>query len=149
MATNNDNRLKVTVTCDFTTDAASVFNAWLDPALLSRWMFGETVRDEKIIKLENDPREGGHFSYIVQRGEDVINHTGTYLEIQPYTRLVFTWGIATETEDESIVYVTIHPQDSGCHLSLVHEMDPRWEAYVSRTQEGWAYMLSKLDELTK
>jgi uncharacterized protein YndB with AHSA1/START domain len=142
------NNVKVQVSCSFEADASSVFNAWLDPETIAQWMFGETVRDEKIIKLETDPKEGGRFSFVVQRGNDVLNHTGTYLELRPYTRLVFTWGIEPDV-DGSVVYIDITPQGNGCHLSLVHEMDPKWEAYATRTKDGWMFMLNKLKEKLK
>ena len=143
MAPAKNRSLRVEVDCDFDVDAAQVFNAWLDPTLIGQWMFGKGVRDEEVIKLENDAREGGRFSYVVRRGDDTLNHNGTYLEIRPYTKLVFTWGIDDESDD-SVVSIEIEPREGGCHLTLVHEMDPRWESYKTRTRDGWTFMLSKL-----
>jgi uncharacterized protein YndB with AHSA1/START domain len=148
METTNNDRIRVEVDCDFNVDSTSVFNAWLDPKMIEQWMFGKTVRDEAIVKLENNPKEGGQFSYVVKRGEDILNHTGTYLEIRPYSKLVFTWGIGEEQAKESVVSITITPHGNGCHLSLVHEMDKKWESYKTRTRDGWTFMLNKLKSIS-
>jgi uncharacterized protein YndB with AHSA1/START domain len=127
--TTNDNQLKVTVSCDIDADQKAIFNAWLDTSIISKWMFGENVRDEKIIKLENDPREGRIFSYVVQRGDLVLNHTGEYIHI-PYTQLVFSWYIEAPDADKSIVSINLTLQNTGCRLTLVHEIHPKWRSLV-------------------
>lgn len=139
--------IKVIVRKEFNAQAEKIFDAWLDPNWLNRWMFGPDVREEKIIKLENNPEEGGHFSYIVNRDGQEINHMGTYREVQRPNRLVFTWGVDVEAGDESVVTITIQSTESGCRLTLVHTIDPKWEEYKDRTQEGWNYMLDKLNTL--
>ena len=139
--------VKVTVKKEFHVPAEKVFDAWLDTKMISRWMFGPDVRDEEIIKLENTPKAGGRFSYVVKRGGEEIDHIGTYREVQRPNRLVFTWGVDVEAGDESVVTIDIEPTENGCRLTLVHEMDPKWEEYVDRTREGWTYMLDKLQKI--
>ena len=68
----------------------------------------------------------------------------TYREVQRPNRLVFTWGAGEESGDESVVTIDIEPTESGCRLTLVHKMDPKWKDYVDRTREGWTFMLEKL-----
>ncbi|HET8865755.1 MAG TPA: SRPBCC family protein [Gracilimonas sp.] len=137
--------IKVIVRKEFKAPAEKVFDAWLDPEWLNRWMFGPDVREEEIVKLENKPEKGGTFSYVVKREDDLINHMGTYLDIQRPNRLVFTWGVDVEAGDESVVTITIQSTESGCRVTLVHTMDPKWEEYKDRTQQGWNYMLDKLN----
>lgn len=141
------NPIKVTVEKKFNVPAEKVFDAWLDPNSLNRWMFGSEVRDEKIITLENDPKKDGQFSYVVERDGDIINHTGTYREVQRPNRLVFTWGVDVEAGDESVVTIDIESTENGCQLTLVHEMDPKWAEYADRTKEGWTFMMDKLNVL--
>jgi len=144
MEKENTGRPTIHVSYDFNADAKAVFNAWIDIDMISKWMFGPAVRDEKIVKLENDAREGGTFSYVVQREDDTLDHTGTYLEVLPDTRLVFTWGIGVEASKESVVSIDIMQTESGVRLSLKHEMDQKWASYTDRTKHGWSMMLDNL-----
>lgn len=139
-----NNSPRVEVIKEFSAKPGKVFDAWLDTDMLGKWMFGPDVRDEEIIKLENTPKVGGRFSYVVKRGNEMIDHVGTYREVQRPNRLVFTWGAGEEAGDESVVTIDIESTQSGCRLSLVHEMDPKWEEYEERTRDGWTFMLDKL-----
>ncbi len=145
---NQAKHLQVKASCEINAAQEAVFNAWLDPTVLSQWMFGKNVRDENTIHLQVEPQEGGRFSFLVERQGQRINHIGTYLEIKRFHKLVFTWGIEGESDDdESIVYVDIERTNTGCRVDLLHEMDAKWEAYVSRTRDGWTFMLNKLKTL--
>ncbi len=142
------NGIIITIVKTFTASPEKIFNAWVDPEWIGRWMFGPDVRDEEIIKLETNPEQGGSFSFVVRRDNEVISHLGKYLEFARPTRLAFTWGIESESEDESVVRIEITPTESGCSLTLIHELDPKWKDYADRTREGWSYMLDKLYEST-
>jgi uncharacterized protein YndB with AHSA1/START domain len=134
----------VRVTRRYEATAERVFDAWLDPQLIGRWMFGPALREEEVLRIEVDARVGGGFSFLVRRGEHEIDHVGTYRAIERPRRLVFTWGIAGESIDESAVTIEIVPRERGCELTLVHEMDPKWKDYAERTQAGWTKMLDAL-----
>ncbi|HEY1036167.1 MAG TPA: SRPBCC family protein [Pseudoxanthomonas sp.] len=82
----------------FPVPAERVFDAWLTPRLLGQWMFGPGVRDEKVLRLDVDPRVGGRFSMLVERDGTRIDHVGEYLVIDRPHRLSFTWGIAGESD---------------------------------------------------
>lgn len=144
---NPGEMIQIKVIKHFKTPVDKVFDAWLDTDFLGKWMFGPDVRDEEIIKLENNPEVGGSFSYIVRREDQEIDHMGTYREIQRPNRLVFTWGVDVEAGDESVVTIDIESTKNGCRLTLVHKMDPKWEEYADRTKEGWTYMMDKLYEV--
>lgn len=139
-----ENRPQVKVTKNFNASAHQVFDAWLDPEMLTQWMFGPDVREEEIVSLQTEAVEGGTFSFIVRRDDEELDHRGTYRTIEYPHRLVFTWGVDEEAGDESVVTIDIKSTSDGCELTLVHEMAPKWAGYVERTQEGWTYMLKKL-----
>ena len=127
-----------------------VFDAWLDPAMIGRWMFGPAVRDEEVIRISVDPRIGGRFSFLVRREDREIDHVGTYLELERPRRLAFTWGIAGEA-DESRVSLDIAPHGTGTgsELALSHELHPDWADYARRTETAWAKMLRALWEILR
>ena len=133
----------VTVTHRFDVPADRVFDAWLDPAWIGRWMFGPGVRDERIRHLTLDPRVGGRFSFEVERQGQVLDHVGEYVEIVRPGRLVFTWGVAGTAS--SRVAVTVADSPGGCALTLVHEIPAEWADFAQRTRAGWDFMLSTLD----
>lgn len=130
----------------FNVPADRVYDAILDPDMISRFMFGPLLREEEILHIRNDPRVGGAFSFKVRRGETVIDHVGAYIELTPPRRIVFTWAIAP-AKDGSTVAIDITPTDAGCSLRLVHEMAPEWVDFVERSRNGWEKMLGVLTTL--
>jgi uncharacterized protein YndB with AHSA1/START domain len=136
--------VKVSVTRHFNASPERVFDAWLDPEMIGRWMFGPALREEEVLRIVADPRVGGSFSFLVRRQGEEIDHIGKYREIDRPRRLVFTWGIAGESEDESLVIIEIVPRWTGAELSLTHELDAKWADYASRTEAGWTKMLDAL-----
>ncbi|SEM01313.1 Uncharacterized conserved protein YndB, AHSA1/START domain [Stigmatella aurantiaca] len=137
--------IQVRVVRPFQASPERVFDAWLDPQWIRRWMFGSAVRDEEVLRIANDARVGGTFSFLVRRNAQEIDHVGTYLVLDRPHRLVFTWAIGEETEELSRVSIDIAPKGAGCELTLVHEMDPKWTEYAGRTEAGWSTMLGALE----
>jgi uncharacterized protein YndB with AHSA1/START domain len=135
----------VTVSRSFAAPAERVFDAWLTPRLLGQWMFGEDVREEKLLRLDLDPRVGGRFSMLVERDGERIDHVGEYLVIDRPHSLSFTWTIAGEADqDGSRVDIVITPTPAGCELRLTHALPRAWADYADRTQHGWSTMLDAL-----
>lgn len=139
-----DSPVRVQVTQRFAASAERVFDAWLDPERLGRWMFGRALRDEDVLRLTLDPRVGGRFSFVVRRQGEEIDHVGHYLVLERPRRLVFTWSIAPETGDPSRVAIEIVAQGKGCELTLTHELHPDWADYAERTRDAWGKMLAVL-----
>lgn len=135
----------VRVSRAFAAAPEAVFDAWLDPARLGRWMFGPGVRAETVLHLRTDPRVGGRFSFLVERQGQRIDHIGTYLEIDRPRRLVFTWAIRGESDDAgSTVTIDLAAAPEGCVLTLTHILPAQWADYAARTQQGWTTMLNAL-----
>lgn len=125
-----------------------VYDAILDPAMISRFMFGPLLREETILHISNDPRVGGDFSFKVRRGEIEIDHVGKYLELAPPKRIVFTWAIVGQGDDDpSTVAIDITPTPEGCSVRLIHEMAPEWADFVGRARGAWEKMLGVLAAL--
>lgn len=142
---NTAPNIRVQVIQRFDASPERVFDAWLDPERIGTWMFGPALREEEIVRISVDPRVGGSFSFVVRRQGNEIDHIGNYLEIDRPRRLVFTWGIAPDPP-ESRVTVNIVPLNTGCELTLVHEMHPQWAEYADRTKDGWTKMLTMLNK---
>ncbi len=122
---------------------AKVFNAWLDPEMLKRFMIpgGEGMT---VPKAEADAREGGRFEIIMKAGNEEMPHRGTYKEISPHDRLVFTWESSASTEPDSTVTLTFTPSGAGTLLSLTHVRFPN-ETSRTNHEKGWGAILAALD----
>jgi len=131
----------VTVTHSFGVTAERVFDAWIDPAKIGKWMFGRPLRDEDVLHVTTDPKVGGAFSFLVRREGKEIDHIGTYLEIERPRRLIFSWGTA-QGDASSRVIIEIVSTPSGRDLTLTHEMNPDWAFMKDRVAESWANMLA-------
>jgi len=137
--------IEVSITRYFNASPERVFDAWLVPRTLGQWMFGPRVRDENVVRLDVDPRVGGSFSLKVERNGELVDHVGTYLEMDRPHRLVFTWAVKGDSDDTpSQVHIDIAASSSGCVLTLVHTMDAKWADYAQRAQGAWNTMLDAL-----
>ena len=83
------NDLSVNISRDISAPIERVFDAWLDPVMLAQFILPSPGMPQP--QVETDAREGGSFRIIMQVGDNRIPHTGTYLELQRPTRLVFSW----------------------------------------------------------
>jgi len=140
---NAESFVKVRVTRRYPASPEQVFDAWLDPAMIGKWMFGPALREEEVVRISLDPRVGGSFSFVVRRQGQEIDHVGEYLEIDRPRRLAFTWGVADE-EGSSRVIIDIVPLENGCELTLTHQLHPDWADYADRTEAAWTKMLDVL-----
>ena len=122
-------------------EPSRVFDAWLDPAMLARFMTpgpGMTVP-----KAAADPVEGGCFDIVMQAGDDEIPHAGTYIEINRHSRLVFTWESPFSVEG-STVTLDFAPVDGGTEVTLTHVKFPSEESRDNHLG-GWDGILGALD----
>ena len=137
--------VKAVVSHRFAVPAERVFDAWLDPEWIGRWMYGPVVRDERIVRLGLEPRVGGKFSFVVDRQGTEVDHVGEYLEIDRPRLLVFTWATRDSLPATSRVIVEITPGDGGCELTLTHVMGAEWAAFADKAAGSWRKMLGALD----
>lgn len=95
---------------------------------------------------EVDLRVGGRFR-VAMRAADGETHdvSGTYLELVPNRKLVFSWAWRSTPERESRVTVRIEPDGNGCELVLLHEQFFD-EAARDGHSHGWAGAMVKLEQ---
>jgi uncharacterized protein YndB with AHSA1/START domain len=130
----------------FSCPAERVFDAWLDPEWIGRWMYGPAVRDERVVRLGLEPRVGGKFSFVVDRQGVEVHHVGQYLELDRPGLLVFTWGTRAALPATSRVIVEISPCADGCELTLTHVMAADGAAFAEKAAVAWRTMLGALGE---
>jgi uncharacterized protein YndB with AHSA1/START domain len=115
-----------------------VFRWWTDPERLQEWMSPVGT-----VEAEVDLRVGGSIRIVMKGDGMVIEHQGTFLEIEPPRRLVFTWSSPFTGPLPSIV--TLELERDGAHatrLHLIHRRLP--EASAESHRGGWGAMLDRL-----
>jgi uncharacterized protein YndB with AHSA1/START domain len=132
----------VRVTRRFSAAPERVFDAFLDPDRARRFMF--TTPTGQMVRAEIDPRVGGAYTFTDRRDGEDVEHVGRYLEIDRPRRLVFTFSVEKHSADADRVSIDIVPLETGCELTLTHEMKPEWAEYAARTQQGWAGIVDGL-----
>jgi uncharacterized protein YndB with AHSA1/START domain len=119
------------------------FDAWVDPAVASRWLFA--TPGGQIVQCDIDARPGGAFVITDRRnGEDVAHH-GTYLEIDRPRRLAFRFSVPKYSSAESTVEVTVAADAGGASVTIEGRDVPR--EWVSQTEAGWRDLLGTLEDV--
>jgi uncharacterized protein YndB with AHSA1/START domain len=143
----NEPLATVRLTRRFTAAPERVFDAWLDPTLVRRWMVAPTHRlggaVDEIARIQLDSRVGGKFSFVVLRDGEEVDHAGEYLELLRPRHLVFTWNVPRYSAVTSMVKLDLAPSGSGTLLTLTHERV--LESYRTRTEAGWGAIVDAIE----
>lgn len=135
-------RVTVEVSRRFEASPESVFDAWLDPTGVGKWLFATPAGE--MVRIHIDARVGGEFAIVERREGLETSHEGKYLEFDRPRRIVFEFSVPLYSQEKTQVTVAFAAQGSGCELTLSHEgVLPEW---AERTQQGWAGIIAKLAE---
>ncbi len=121
-----------------------VFDAWLNPKMLSKFMMPIPGMPESDVK--NDARKGGNFTIIMHVGDDNLPHNGEYIEINHPNKLVFTWVSDNSVNNSRVTlnFTKIDDNKTNISLSQVKFID---EKSRSDHEGGWGNILDKLNDV--
>ncbi len=123
-----------------------VFQAWTTPDQLKRWWgpMGFTTPD-----VEVDLRTGGRYR-LGMRAPDggAVAIVGTFVDVEPERRLVYTWSFEGGGLDPEQTLVTVEflARDEGTEVVLTHERLPTPEV-AEHHAVGWGECLQSLADL--
>jgi uncharacterized protein YndB with AHSA1/START domain len=112
----------------------TVFAFFTDPEKMVRW---------KGVVADLDHRPGGRYRVTIN---DQAVATGEYVEVTPFTRVVFTWGWEGHPivpPGTSTVEVTLEPDGDETIVRLLHRGLPNAEE-VANHADGWDHYLPRL-----
>lgn len=134
---------ELTVTRTVPAPRQEVFEAWLSPRALQRFMC--PAEGMTVPKVEVDARIGGSFLILMAAGDQEIPHRGEYKTIDRYDRLVFTW-LSPHAAPGSLV--TIDFRDKGPNETevILHHVGLATEEARKSHEGGWDAILRKLCE---
>lgn len=115
----------------------TVFAYFTDPARMTDWFGTEATID---------PQPGGIFHVRFVRDIGEISARGVFVEVIPYSRVVFTWGwergVFGVQPASTRVEVTLVRDEVGTVVRLVHSELP--DEAVEVHEAGWSHYLERL-----
>ena len=103
----------------------SVFEAWTRPELFQKWWVPKSA-PITFSSCEMDVRTGGTYRLVFSAGDQSAEFFGTYLEVAPHTRLVWTneEGGADSANITTVTFEELH----GATRVTVHDLYPSKDA---------------------
>lgn len=123
--------------------ARPVFEAWTQAALFRQWWVPKSF-GLNLLSCEMDVRVGGEYRLVFQHGDSTMAFFGTYLEVTPNSRLV--WTNDEGDSGQSVTTVTFE-EHGGTTRLVVHDLYPSAEAVDAGAAGALPETLDQLDVL--
>ena len=136
---------ELVVTRTFAAPARIVFEAWTTPELFKRWWVPKSM-GMILRSCEMDVRVGGRYRLEFAHGDSRAAFFGTYKEVAPHSRLVWT----NEESDEGSVTTVTFAEKDGKTLLVMRELYPSKEALDAAgtgAADAMGETFGQLDEL--
>ena len=135
--------LELVVTRTVNAPARLVFEAWTKAELFRRWWVPKSY-GLNLLSCELDVRVGGKYRLVFRHEDSTMEFFGTYLEVTPHSRLVWT---NEEGDGGATVTTVTFEERAGQTLLVVHDRYPSKEALESGSSEAMPEALDQLEEL--
>lgn len=122
-----------------------VWRAWTDHDEHMQW---GAPTGMKLTLFEADFRVGGTFRLTMIGPPGEHSASGTYKEIVPNRRMVYTWKWSTEGSPDTLITLTFEPKDGGTRLTLVHEL-LKDATDVDNHRQGWTGVFDELEKFLR
>ncbi|GAB3118368.1 SRPBCC family protein [Glaciibacter psychrotolerans] len=138
----------ITITRILSAPCERVFAAWIEPAQFAEW-FGSRAAEIPVETISMDVRPGGTWSATMFAGPDrrEIPWTGTYREVDPPKRLVFTLTDQTDEEAVEVVTVSFDDLDGMTEMTFTQGGNTLTEEQYDGARQGWLGFFDTLAEV--
>ena len=135
--------LELVVTRTFNAPAHLVFEAWTSAELFKRWWVPKSF-GLNLLSCEMDVQVGGQYRLVFPHEGSTMEFFGTYLEVVPNTRLVWT-----NDEGEAGVTITTvtFEETEGKTQVVMHDLYPTKEAVNFGSTNAMPETFEQLEEL--
>jgi uncharacterized protein YndB with AHSA1/START domain len=135
---------EIVVTRTFNAAPPLVFEAWTKAELFRQWWVPKSM-GMSLLSCELDVRVGGGYRLEFAHGDSTMAFFGTYQEVLPYSRLVWT----NEESNEGQVTTVTFTEKDGKTLLVMHERYPSKEALdaAGGASDAMGETFDQLDEL--
>ena len=135
--------LEIVVTRTVNFPARLVYEAWTTAELFRRWWVPKSY-GLTLLACEMDVRVGGQYWLVFRHEDSEMAFFGTYLEVTPHSRLVWT----NEEGDEGKTITTVTFEDvDGKTVLIVHDLYPSKAVLESGGAGALPETLDQLDVL--
>ncbi len=129
---------------DFKVAVEELYKAWTTEQDLKQWW---RPMGNNLTALVNELRDGGRVEYkfSTAEGEEAFTISGSYKEVQPEKKLVYTWNWKLPSVEDTDFLLTVEfaSTGSGSRLHVIQEQFTSEEA-LKPHQEGWENALQSL-----
>jgi len=127
----------------FRAPAEAVFDAWTSEEVLRRWFHAEHGWDTP--EAQVDLRPGGAVRVVMRDPAKGVEHGGGghYTEIEPPTRLAFTWTWDGDTR-QTLIELDFEEAEGVTTVRMTHS-GLRDEQSVRNHEEGWTNCFENLE----
>ncbi|MBA9026053.1 SRPBCC family protein [Peribacillus huizhouensis] len=156
---NNYSTTTLTMIRNFDVAPEKVFDAWLNSEMMRKWFF--TLEGTNKV-AQNNPQVGGTWEIVDHRGGKDYRAIGEYLEIDPPTKLVFTFKMPQFSETEDTITVELKELQQGTEMTfsqiIIVPHEENWTEsdiekalgeYHDGSEHGWNLMFMGLKELVE
>lgn len=131
------------VTRTLNAPARLVFEAWTKAELFQRWWVPKSL-GLNLVSCVLDVRVGGQYRLVFRHQGSTMEFFGTYVEVTPHSRLVWT----NEEGDEGKTVTTVTFEESGGKTTVVvHDRFPSKAAAESGSTDAMPEALDQLEAL--
>ena len=118
----------------------AVWRAWTDPDEAPYWLHPRDITTPRE-SVDFDVRPGGAYRYTMVSADGAEYPTvGTYREVKPFDRLVFTWGSPGDPDkDMPVITVELADHGSGAQTHMTFHVDGiAGQAGDNDVYDGWS-----------
>jgi uncharacterized protein YndB with AHSA1/START domain len=134
---------ELAVTRTVNAPARIVYEAWTQAELFRNWWVPKSY-GLNLLSCEMDVRVGGQYRLVFRHEDSTMAFFGTYLEVTPPRRLVWT---NDEGDNGTTVTTVTFEESAGKTLVVVQDLYPSSEALDSGAAGALPESLDQLDEL--
>ena len=125
-----------------------IFEAYTEPDFIAQWWANP---GQSMTVDEMDVRPGGEwrFTHVLDGGEEMVMH-GEYREVDPVTRLSYTYNMGEGTDEEILTVVDLEAVDDGTDVTLTFRCatrEQRDDMLSSGAAQGAKAALERLDDV--
>lgn len=122
-----------------------VFEAWSNGKLMERWKHPDPSAS---VEVDVDLRVGGRYSICLEVEDGHVTAWGTYRQVDPPCRLVYTWSWREPhpMRGETLVTVEFARAEGGTEIRLSHDGFPTVDDREGH-EVGWNICLERLVDL--